>query len=186
MAERSSSKGDGWGFDSLPEYAPVSGHPDGPIKHGGIPLDGSSKTSTLATDKEVVVVDLVIEQVGGVCPVQGYGRLDGERFYFRFRHDCAELYVGPADTSEPYDDDMPDLMAPRLYAEINNVYGDPWRGWLDVESAVELLHRLIALLKPPAEWANGTGIEQLGALVDAMVEAMKDTPPVRRSRPERK
>lgn len=35
--------------------------------------------------------------LGGV-PVQAYGWLGDDRFYFRFRHDCAELSVGPFDT----------------------------------------------------------------------------------------
>jgi len=33
----------------------------------------------------------------GSVPVQAFGRLDGQRFYFRFRGDCAQLRIGPFD-----------------------------------------------------------------------------------------
>lgn len=115
-------------------------------------------------------MDVQIESIGGVCPVQGYGTIDGDRFYLRYRHDCAELYVGP----EENDDDlwqygkMPDLHNPRLYAEINDVTGEYDRGWLEEEEAIKLLHRMVGLLKPPREWENGTGMDQLSAAVEAM------------------
>lgn len=33
----------------------------------------------------------------GACPVQAYGHIDGERFYFRFRSNWGQLKVGPYD-----------------------------------------------------------------------------------------
>jgi hypothetical protein len=114
-------------------------------------------------------VELNIETLGGACPCQGYGTLDGERFYFRYRHDDAQLEVGPPDE---HDDDMP-TRPPRLYAEINDVTGDFERGWLDDEDAIKLIHRMIPMLKPPAEWAHGTYQDQLQTAVSAMVDAMR-------------
>ncbi|WP_159599436.1 hypothetical protein [Agromyces humi] len=35
----------------------------------------------------------------GSFPVQAYGWLGEDRFYFRFRHDCAQLRVGPVDAA---------------------------------------------------------------------------------------
>ncbi len=115
-------------------------------------------------------MDIIIEQIGGMCPVQGYGTIDGERFYFRYRHDDAQLYVGPEVDDE--DLGMPDLANPRLYAEINNVFGHADRGWLENDEAVELLHRLVDMLKPRIEW-QATGHERLSNLVDFLVQAMR-------------
>lgn len=122
-------------------------------------------------------MDVQIESIGGMCPVQGYGTIDGERFYLRYRHDCAELYVGPEEEQELDEfglrEMMPDLHNPRLYAEINNVTGEYDRGWLDENQARLLLDKLIELLKPPAEWEHGTGMEQLAAQVEFLSKMMR-------------
>lgn len=113
-------------------------------------------------------MDIVVEQIGGMCPVQGYGTIDGERFYFRYRHDDAQLYVGPGVD----DEGLPDLDNPRLYAEINDVSGHVDRGWLENDEAVELFHRLVGELKPLTEWQT-TGHERLSNLVDLLLRAAR-------------
>lgn len=40
-------------------------------------------------------MDLTIESLGGMCPVQGEGRIDGQYFYFRARGSCWGLEVWP-------------------------------------------------------------------------------------------
>lgn len=122
-------------------------------------------------------MDVVIESVGGMCPVQGFGTIDGDRFYFRYRHDCAELYVGP-DINEVdefgFHDPMPDLWEPRLYAEIADVTGDYDRGWLEEIEAMDLIHRMVDMLKPPTQSPRGTGVQQLDAQVRAMTKILRE------------
>ena len=101
--------------------------------------------------------------------------MDGERFYFRYRHDDAQLSVGPAEENGP-DPEWYGVMPahpPRLYAEIHDVTGDEDRGWLDETDAVALIHRLIGMLKPTEQVEGGTHIDRLKATVDAMVAAMR-------------
>lgn len=40
----------------------------------------------------------------GAMPVQAYGWILGQRFYFRFRHDTAVLHVGNVDPAKSYED----------------------------------------------------------------------------------
>lgn len=40
----------------------------------------------------------------GAMPVQAYGWILGQRFYFRFRHDTAVLHVGDVDPAKAYED----------------------------------------------------------------------------------
>ncbi len=105
---------------------------------------------------------LVIDQIGGMCPVQGYGTVNDEPFYFRFRSDCAQLYVGPIDEEDGIPADPP-----RLYAEINDVYNEPFRGYLSGEESRALLWRLVELLKPNQETQRDRLVKYLEKLRDS-------------------
>lgn len=39
--------------------------------------------------------DLIIEHLGGLCPVQGEGTYQGQRWYFRARHAAWEWAISP-------------------------------------------------------------------------------------------
>lgn len=96
---------------------------------------------------------LDFEELGGGHPVEGWGKnAQGEDVFFRFREDSAQLYIG--DTDEP-----------RLYAEINGVYGDELRGELEDAQILPLLERLVALLKSTAEWETGTRRDRVRSVI---------------------
>lgn len=107
---------------------------------------------------------------GGGLPVQGDGRTrDGDEVYFRFRHNCAQLYVGDMGR-----DDI------KLYSELQDIYtgpdGEPedLKGVFDSDDeAVELVERLRAGLKPLSEWPDGTGVARLSRFVRALVEHLQ-------------
>jgi hypothetical protein len=42
--------------------------------------------------------EIIIESLGGLCPVQANGTIDGEPFYFRSRHEHWQLEIGPGNT----------------------------------------------------------------------------------------
>ena len=42
--------------------------------------------------------EIVIESLGGLCPVQANGTIDGEPFYFRARHEHWRVEIGPGNT----------------------------------------------------------------------------------------
>lgn len=58
------------------------------------------------------MVDVIIDKIGGYCPVQAEGTIDGQPFHFRARHQHWLLAIGgddPADDpewvyEEPYGD----------------------------------------------------------------------------------
>lgn len=82
--------------------------------------------------------EITWESFGGGYPVQGEGVTgDGERVYFRFRHNEAQLYVG-------YDP----LDSTSFYSELRDVFRHPGgalddeRGFLDADEAVDLVERL--------------------------------------------
>lgn len=108
-------------------------------------------------------MNIVFDSLGGMCPVQGTGIIDGEQFYFRYRHDNAQLYVGGESPLEN----------PRLYAEIRNVTGETDRGDLSEDEAVQLVGRLADDLRPIGEWPAGSGLDQLKSAVETMLEAMR-------------
>lgn len=111
---------------------------------------------------------LVIKQISGACPVQAYGTYGEYLFYFRFRYDAAQLYVGPPDEDEEWSD-MP-ANPPMLYAEINEIFNDPYRGDLNRGEAVAMITDLVNRLRPYANWTDGTRHERLAAYVTALVD----------------
>lgn len=104
---------------------------------------------------------------GGGLPVQGDGSTpDGDKVYFRFRHNCAQLYVGGDRLDET-----------RLYAELEDIYtgpdGEPedLKGVFDSDDeAVEVVERLRAELKPLSQWPDGTRVDRMSRALRALVE----------------
>lgn len=107
---------------------------------------------------------LQITCIGGACPFQMEGTTpEGLRFYMRYRHDDAQLYVY---RGKDHVDGL------QLYAEIDNAMEAGWdRGYLDADEAVDLFGRLWALLKPRDQWES-TGSERLAAAVRAYSDAL--------------
>jgi hypothetical protein len=87
--------------------------------------------------------EVVIEWIGGNCPVQAEGRIDGEPFYFRARGQCWSLSIGGPDTL-----DNPQWHHEELWGE-----GPFSAGWIDEDEARRLIvggatlyrHRMEAL-----------------------------------------
>ena len=88
-------------------------------------------------DGDVTVVEtinaLIIESIGGYCPCQAEGTMNGYPFYFRARHgdwqlDVAEVGGDPVEASIPDD--------PALYRAEGD---DPWDGYMPVEAAKILI-----------------------------------------------
>ncbi len=108
-------------------------------------------------------MDINITSAGGACPYQAYGTIDGEQFYFRFRHDSAQLEVGP---------DVPDRDG-LMYAERHDVTGDEWNGSLSDEEALALIIELAEKLAPVSE-DNPTYGQRLAAAVEEMVKQLRE------------
>jgi hypothetical protein len=51
----------------------------------------------------VIRDDMVIDELGGLHPLQGGGRLAGRRWYFRARHDEWSFWVGGTPDANPHD-----------------------------------------------------------------------------------
>ena len=85
------------------------------------------------------MTDLVIDYIGGQCPVQSEGTLDGIPYYFRARHENWSFSVGP----DPLMDDIESLnfWVSGLYKD-----GDPEQaGWMIEEEAKEIIEACVEL-----------------------------------------
>lgn len=90
----------------------------------------------------------------GVCPEQATGTIEGQPFYFRFRHDTARLSVWPAEIcGECINcEDLPTYTAdPVLEATMAPVTGEPLTSGVDDEATVNLFCNLVDGLHPPKE-----------------------------------
>jgi hypothetical protein len=76
-------------------------------------------------------VRLEIEQIGGQCPVQAEGKLDGNEFYFRARGERWTLSVGGADVVA-----SPDWHYEESYGESRFD-----AGWMSKEEALNFLRK---------------------------------------------
>ena len=57
----------------------------------------------------VVAIEAVgasLDSIGGNCPVQAYGSVDGRRFYFRARGDSWQFHVAETDDKIFFEDDF--------------------------------------------------------------------------------
>ena len=80
--------------------------------------------------------DLEIYWLGGNCPVQADGRVDGKPFYFRARGDTWALNIGGADV----------ILAPEWrYAEDYGAWPDA--GWMSEKEARAFIDKAVALYR---------------------------------------
>jgi hypothetical protein len=153
------------------EYGSTEEHEPAAVEH---PQHRAARLS-------VSVPGLTLEWIGGVAPLQGFGAWvhpvypeDGpiemvhDRVYFRFRHDSAQLYVGPA-ASEKHSHDEPNaempVDPPRLYAEIHEVTGNPWAGVLLDAQLRDLIPALFDSLLPYDADERPTHRDRLYAMI---------------------
>ncbi len=81
------------------------------------------------TESTKMPAAIVIEYLGGNCPVQGEGTIDGKPFYFRARGDCWRLGIG----GDP-------VVSPEW--EYGEDYGTwPDAGWMTAEEAEQFLRQ---------------------------------------------
>lgn len=98
--------------------------------------------------------DLDITLAGGVCPFQAEGTLHGAPFYFRFRHNWAELRI-LSDAGSDAGWFKPLYLSGCQYGPEED------QGWLDGSQFVELMTTLIGELKrAPILW-EFEGVEPL-------------------------
>ena len=80
---------------------------------------------------------LVIDCLGGNCPVQAEGTLDGLPFYFRARGSRWSMSVGGDDV----------VLAPTWYHEEPYGEGPFDAGWMDREEALAFIHKAADLYR---------------------------------------
>lgn len=88
----------------------------------------------MTTDREQQ--SIVIEHLGGNCPVQAEGIIDGKAFYFRSRGAQWSMSIGGADV----------VGAPEWYHE--EPYGEwPDAGWIGTDEARAFIEKAAALYR---------------------------------------
>lgn len=109
-------------------YAPILVHhmeEDGPNWFPRIIPNDSQWTPEASPEKPNTPesIEVLIEEIGGYCPVQAEGTIDGERFYFRARGSRWSIGIGGEPVGEPkWDYEEP--------------YGSDFEaGWMDLEEA---------------------------------------------------
>jgi hypothetical protein len=76
--------------------------------------------------------EIVIRQLGGNCPVQSEGTIDGAEYYFRARHESWTLCIGGEDV----------ILAPEwFYEEPNGALGSVDAGWMSEQEAETFLRQ---------------------------------------------
>lgn len=89
--------------------------------------------------------NIIIRYIGGACPVQAEGTVDGIPFYFRARGDEWSMSIGldPVDVSCGF--------APGFHYEED--YGDgPYdAGWMEEDEARAFIEKAAALWTPPPQ-----------------------------------
>jgi hypothetical protein len=109
-----------------------------------------------------MVDGIQIDSIGGNCPVQAYGLIDGEPFYFRARWEHWSLSVG-SDDEDPSDLGLygRDVVGnPRWYHEEDWGDGPFEAGWMPEEEARRMIEKGAALFRAASsqslkENANG-------------------------------
>jgi hypothetical protein len=88
-------------------------------------------------------VSIIIEEIGGNCPVQAEGTIDGRRFYFRARGEHWSLTIHPTAT-EGYSS-WPD---DGTWYHQEAYGGGPFAaGWMEIEEAKAFIERGAALYR---------------------------------------
>jgi hypothetical protein len=80
-----------------------------------------------------------LEWIGGNCPVQAEGFVDGKAFYFRARGDTWQFHVAPS-REEIFDNDV-------FYMERDYGEGPFDAGWMPEDEALAFIGEAIAALK---------------------------------------
>jgi len=75
---------------------------------------------------------LVIESIGGVCPTQAEGEMDGHPFYFRARHGNWDLCVVKPGADPVMPQDWNDVV-------LHRSGNDPTDGWMEIEDVKSIL-----------------------------------------------
>ncbi len=115
---------------------------------------------------ERAIPGVVVEDLGGACPLQGNGYIrsgiyGGFRWYFRFRHDEACLYIYVAAKEKDPQWGYTNYYAGTLYySEIIGLVGDQHAGTLSYDETLALFVLLWQSLRPKDQWES-TGIERL-------------------------
>lgn len=130
---------------------------------------------------QAAVPDVVVELAGGCCPWQadGYvksGIYGGFRWYMRYRHDEATLYIYYAGDEPTHDDfgyAIQRLENTLYYCEIMDAMGREDGSVLSPGEAAPLFLRLWERLRPIDQWES-TSIGRLNAAVNAYAEALQD------------
>lgn len=80
-------------------------------------------------------LDINITGVGGNCPVQGYGTVNGKPFYFRARGERWSMSIGGSD----------EILSPEWYYE--EPYGEVSfeAGWMPEETAFKMIDKAFGL-----------------------------------------
>lgn len=81
---------------------------------------------------------LIVTSIGGMCPTQAYGTMNGSPFYFRARHGVWTLDVTPPGV---------DPVAPRQGEALLSMDGDdPTHGWMDESDVMSILQQAFKAL----------------------------------------
>jgi hypothetical protein len=81
------------------------------------------------------VSGIVIEEIGGMCPVQAEGTIDGKLFYFRARGDSWSIGIGREPLFDPEWE----------YAEDYGVW--PEAGYMEADEAKAFIEKAVALYR---------------------------------------
>jgi hypothetical protein len=73
--------------------------------------------------------------IGGFCPVQAEGTVDGEKFYFRARGDAWELRIGEK------------IFSPEAWRYSETFGRWPDAGWMELDQAVSFIQKAVALYR---------------------------------------
>lgn len=80
------------------------------------------------------MTQITIESIGGNCPVQAEGEVDGKPFYFRARGEHWSIGIGGDDV----------VLTPEWYMEEKYPGGQFAAGWMTEEEAVAFINKAVA------------------------------------------
>lgn len=123
--------------------------------------------------------DVVIDRFGGYVPIQGYGLIGGEPFYFRARYDSATLKVGSTITVDQWeehnvsDETQAVISYPRLVAYARVTDDEFGAGWMSPEETEAVFLLLRSGLRAVSYEEAVDALEQRKQAIDEMVKALK-------------
>lgn len=90
--------------------------------------------------------NIVIENIGGFCPVQAEGSIDGKPFYFRARGSHWSLSIGGEDV----------VVKPEWYHEEGYGEGPFDAGWMELDEARSFIRKGAGLYRQAIAAPDGT------------------------------